>query len=281
MQQALDAAVHRADRYHERIQEQVLKEIIRIDTEGAVVGQLNGLAVYELGDFLFARPSRISARVRMGSGEVMDIEREVKLGGPIHSKGVLILSGYLGARYAGDHPLSLQASLVFEQSYGGVDGDSASSAELYALLSAISRKPLKQSLAVTGSVDQHGRVQAIGAVNEKIEGFFDLCQERGLNGEQGVLIPASNAQQLMLRKEVVEAVRDGQFHIFPVDHIDQGIELLTGIPAGEADEKGTFPEGTINALVQDRLRDFALLHARFGKAGEKELTEEQGQNDAE
>jgi predicted ATP-dependent protease len=193
----------------------------------------------------------------------VDIEREVELGGPIHSKGVLILSGFLGGRYAAEQPLSLSASLVFEQSYGGVEGDSASSAELYALLSAIAEVPIKQSLAVTGSVNQHGQVQAIGGVNEKIEGFFDLCRARGLTGEQGVLIPTSNVKHLVLRQDVVDAVSGGQFHIYPVKFIDQGIEILTGRPAGERDEEGNYPEASINDLVERRLGELAEKRSDF------------------
>ena len=253
VQQAIEARIYRSDRIRERTREGILRGTILIDTEGAKVGQVNGLSVVQMGDFAFGQPSRITARVRMGKGEVVDIEREVELGGPLHSKGVLILSGFLGGRYAADHPLSLSASLVFEQSYGGVDGDSASSAELYTLLSAISRVPIKQSLAVTGSVNQHGQVQPIGGVNEKIEGFFDVCKARGLTGEQGVLIPASNVKHLMLREDVVEAAAAGQFHVYAVESIDQGIEILTGTPAGEPDEEGNYPEGTINGLVQAEL----------------------------
>ena len=206
-----------------------------------------------LGVFAFGRPSRITTRVRLGKGEVVDIEREVALGGPLHSKGVLILSGFLGERFAPDRPLPLSASIVFEQSYGGVDGDSASSTELYALLSALSDVPIKQSLAVTGSVDQHGNVQAIGGVNEKIEGFFDICRMNGLTGDQGVLIPATNEKHLMLRQDVVDACAEGKFHVYSVEHIDQGIEILTGIPAGVRGDDGQFPEGSINRLVDDRL----------------------------
>jgi predicted ATP-dependent protease len=204
----------------------------------------------------------------MGSGGVVDIEREVELGGPLHSKGVMILTGFLTGRYAQDQPLSLSASLVFEQSYGGVDGDSASSAELYALLSAIADAPIKQSLAVTGSVNQKGEVQAIGGVNEKIEGFFDICRKRGLTGEQGVLIPASNVKHLMLRQDVVDAVADGQFAIYAVEYIDQGIELLTGLRAGEPDDEGNYPEGTINNLVQTRLKVMAEKRRTFAKPAE-------------
>jgi predicted ATP-dependent protease len=202
--------------------------------------------------------------VRLGRGEVVDIEREVELGGPIHSKGVLILAGFLGARFAADRPFSLAATLVFEQSYGGVEGDSASSAELYALLSALSGLPLRQSLAVTGSVNQLGRIQAIGGVNEKIEGFFDVCKGRGLSGEQGVLIPASNARHLMLREEVVEAVRQGRFQVWPVETVDQGIELLTGVAAGERGADGRWPEGSVNARVAARLEALSEAARAFG-----------------
>jgi predicted ATP-dependent protease len=196
----------------------------------------------------------------------VDIEREVELGGPIHSKGVLILSGFIAGRYAANKPLSLSASLVFEQSYGGVEGDSASCAELYALLSALADAPLSQSLAVTGSMNQHGAVQAIGGVNEKIEGFFDICRSRGLTGEQGVLIPASNVKNLMLRRDVVEAAAAGKFHIYPVDSVDQGIEILTGVPAGERGATGEFPAGTINFRVERRLSEFAERTRAFGAA---------------
>jgi lon-related putative ATP-dependent protease len=257
VQQAIDAKIYRLDRMRSRMQEMVVRETILIDTTGEAVGQINGLSVLAMGDLAFGKPSRITARVRLGKGEVIDIEREVELGGALHSKGVLILSSFLGSRYAPDFPLSLSASLVFEQSYGGVDGDSASSTELYALLSAISEVPLKQSLAVTGSVNQHGQVQAIGGVNEKIEGFFDLCNTRGLTGDQGVLIPQANTKHLMLRRDVVDAVAAGQFHIYPVATIDQGIELLTGQPAGEPDESGNYPQASINGRVQKRLKELA------------------------
>jgi predicted ATP-dependent protease len=250
---AIEARIQRSDQVRERYQENILRETIMISTDSAKVGQVNGLSVVGMSDFTFGFPSRITASVRRGKGEVIDIEREVELSGPIHSKGVLILSGYLGQRYAAEDTLSLSASLVFEQSYGGVEGDSASSAELYCLLSAIAEVPIKQSLAVTGSVNQHGQVQAIGGVNEKIEGFFDICQERGLTGEQGVLIPSANVKHLMLRQDVREAVARKEFFIYPVDEIDQGIELLTGIPAGKADENGKYPPETINGKVQARL----------------------------
>jgi len=265
VQGAIDAQIRRQDRMRERVHEQVLRETVLIDTAGMVVGQINGLSVISLGVVSFGQPSRISARVRLGSGGVVDIEREVELGGSLHSKGVLILANYLGAHFVPDQPLSLSASLVFEQSYGGVDGDSASSAELYALLSALSGLPLKQSLAVTGSVNQFGQVQAIGGVNEKIEGFFDICRARGLSGEHGVLIPAANVKHLMLRRDVVEAVSAGQFHIYAVAHIDEGIELLTGVPAGAADDAGHFPDETVNRRVADRLTELAAQRRLFAR----------------
>jgi lon-related putative ATP-dependent protease len=264
VQHAIDAQIRRLDRVRERIQEEIQRGTILIDTQGTAVGQVNGLSVLSMGQFAFGRPSRITARVRLGRGEVVDIEREVALGGPIHSKGVLILSAYLGARYAMDRPLSLTASLVFEQSYSGVEGDSASSAELYALLSALADLPIKQGLAVTGSVNQRGQVQAIGGVNEKIEGFFDTCRAQGLTGEQGVLIPASNVKHLMLRHDVVAAVAAGQFQVYAVETIDQGIELLTGVPAGEPDDTGEFPAGSVNQRVEARLIALAEKRLAFG-----------------
>ena len=257
VQQAIDAQIHRADRMRERVQEQIERGTVLLDTSGERVGQINGLSVISLGNFAFGRPSRITARVRLGGGKVVDIEREVEMGGPIHSKGVLILSSFLGTRYAADHPLSLHASLVFEQSYGGIDGDSASMAELCALLSALARVPIKQSLAMTGSVNQHGESQAIGGVNEKIEGFFDICRARGLTGEQGVIIPAANEPHLMLRQDVVQAVREKQFHIYAIETVDQAIELLTGMPAGKRSKKGQFKPGTVNQQVEARLLDLS------------------------
>ena len=257
VQKAIDAKIYRSDRLRERIQEEIRRGTLVIETEGARTGQINGLSVILLDHFSFGRPSRISCRVRMGRGEVIDIERAVALGGSLHSKGVMILSSYLSTRFARNHPLTLSASLVFEQSYGGIDGDSASSAELYAILSAISAIPIKQSFAVTGSVDQNGNVQAIGGVNEKIEGFFDVCAARGLTGDHGVLIPAANVKHLMLRCDVVEAAAEGRFHVFAVETVDQGIELLTGVPAGAVDESGEYPIGTVNRAVANGLVAFA------------------------
>jgi lon-related putative ATP-dependent protease len=264
VQRAIDAQIYRSDRVRERIQEEIQRGTILIDTHGAKVGQVNGLSVLMLGQFAFGRPSRITARVRLGRGEVVDIEREVALAGPIHSKGVLILSSYLGARYASDRPLSLSASLVFEQSYSGVEGDSASSAELYALLSALAELPIQQGLAVTGSVNQYGQVQAIGGVNEKIEGFFDICRAQGFTGAQGVLIPAANVKHLMLRQDIVDAVAAGRFQVYPVETVDQGIELLTGVSAGERGEAGEFPAGSVNQRVEARLRALSEKRQAFG-----------------
>jgi lon-related putative ATP-dependent protease len=266
VQHAIDAQEHRADRIRTLMQEEIQRGTIMIDTGDSKIGQINGLAVMQLGGFSFGKPSRISARVRLGRGRVVDIEREVEMGGPIHSKGVLILSHLLAARYALDYPLSLSASLVFEQSYGGVEGDSASSAEFYVLLSALAQAPIRQSLAVTGSVNQHGEVQAIGGVNEKIEGFFDICNQRGLTGEQGVLIPASNVKHLMLNHDVVAAVEAGKFAVYPVSNVDEGIELLTGVVAGERDASGVFPEGSINRRVEDRLIHFSTQLRRLSRA---------------
>lgn len=262
---AADAArIYRLARVRDHMQEEIERGTIAIDTDGTAVGQINGLSVMQLGGFAFGKPSRITARIRLGKGEVIDIEREVALGGPLHSKGVMILSSLLSARYAHDRPLSLSASLVFEQSYGGVDGDSASSTELYALLSAIAEVPIKQGLAVTGSVNQYGEVQAIGGVNEKIEGFFDLCAARGLTGAQGVLIPATNVKHLMLDERVLEAVRAGQFQVYPIETIDQGITLLTGMAAGERGADGVFPDGTLNQRVESRLVALADKRRAFG-----------------
>jgi predicted ATP-dependent protease len=277
VQKAIDSQIYRADRVRERVYEEIQRNTIIIDTSGAATGQINGLSVLQAGNFAFGQPSRITARVRLGEGEVVNIEREVELSGPTHSKGVLILAGFLGGRYAAERPLSLTASLVFEQSYGGVDGDSASSAELYALLSAISDVPVSQSLAVTGSVNQYGHVQAIGGANEKIEGFFDICQGRGLTGEQGVLIPASNVRHLMLRSDVVQAVANGQFHVYPVQTVDEGIELLTGVPAGERDAEGKYPAGSINGRVQARLDYLAQKRLEFSaaKEGDRSHTEKE------
>jgi lon-related putative ATP-dependent protease len=271
VQHAIDTGIYRADRVRERIHEEIAKGTILIDVRGAKVGQINGLSVSGMGSLSFGQPNRITARTRLGRGQVVDIEREVALGGPLHSKGVLILSGFLSANFCPEEPLSLAASLVFEQSYGGVDGDSASSAELYALLSALSGVPIRQSLAVTGSVNQNGEVQPIGGANEKIEGYFDVCRlmPGGLTGEQGVMIPRTNVRHLMLRHDVVEAVRQGQFHVYAVSTIADGIEVLTGVAAGERDAAGAFAEGTVYRRVEDKLRLFAA-RARAQGEGDKE-----------
>jgi lon-related putative ATP-dependent protease len=264
---ALTARIRRAARLRDRAQEAILEKVALIDTEGARVGQINGLSVIELGGFSFGRPTRITCQVRPGTGKVVDIEREVELGGPLHSKGVLILSGYLAGRYALDTPMSLFASLVFEQSYGGVEGDSASSAELFTLLSALADVPLRQDLAVTGSVNQHGEMQAIGGVNEKIEGFFDICKARGLTGKQGVLIPQANIQHLMLRQDVIDACKAGRFAVYPVSTIDEGIALLTGRAAGARSDDGNYSADSVNRRIEDRLRAFANIRRRFGYQG--------------
>ncbi len=276
VQRAVDAQIYRADRQRELVQEHIARGTLLIDTEGKCVGQVNGLAVSPFANFMFGRPTRITARTRLGKGEVVDIEREVALGGPVHSKGVLILAGYVAGRYAGDQPLSLSASLVLEQSYSDIAGDSASSAELYALLSSIADLPLRQDLAVTGSVNQHGQIQAIGAVNEKIEGFFDTCYNRGLKGTEGVLIPASNVEHLMLRSDVLAAVSEGRFHVYAVETVDQGMELLTGMPAGERDEEGNYPADSVNGRVEERLRELARRRRAFIPTGSgSEMTEAQ------
>ncbi len=263
VQQAIDAQIRRKSRIRDRMHEHIERDTILIDTDGEQVGQVNGLSVLQLDDFAFGKPNRITARTRIGSGEVVDIEREVELGGPIHSKGVMILAGYLGARYAEDFPLSLSASLVFEQSYGGIEGDSASLAETCALISALADAPLRQDLSITGSINQHGRVQVIGGVNHKIEGFFETCQRRGLTGEQGVVIPRTNLENLMLRREVVEAVDDGKFQVYAVDHVDEALEVLTGLEAGRRDDRGEFPEGTLNHRVRQRLEHLAEKSRKF------------------
>ncbi len=268
VKQALDARTYRANRIEEYLQEQILERSLFIATEGGVVGQVNGLSVMDTGEYAFGQPGRITARTYMGEDGVIHIERETEMAGPLHNKGVLTLTGYLGGTYAQHQPLSLTASLTFEQSYGGIDGDSASSTELYALLSSLSGLPIKQGIAVTGSVNQWGEVQPIGGANEKIEGFFRVCEARGLTGEQGVMIPDSNVLHLTLHDDVVEAVEAGKFHIWPVKTIDEGIETLTDTPAGERDAHGDFPEGTVHNLVQARLLELAEDLKRFGEEEE-------------
>ncbi|MFZ1400610.1 MAG: AAA family ATPase [Candidatus Promineifilaceae bacterium] len=265
VQQALTERTERANRMEEEMFEQFLDGTIFLVTEGAVVGQVNGLSVLDTGDYSFGLPGRITARTFMGDDGIIHIERETEMSGPIHEKGVLTLNGYLGGTYAQHQPLSLTASLTFEQNYGGIDGDSASSTELYALLSSLSEIPIKQSLAVTGSVNQRGEIQPIGGVNEKIEGFFRLCESRGLTGDQGVLIPASNVENLMLHERVVTAVSQNKFHIWPVTTLDEGIELLMGLPAGERQKDGSYPQGTVHHAVQARLLELAEELNNFGE----------------
>ncbi|MFK5913519.1 MAG: ATP-binding protein [Woeseiaceae bacterium] len=259
VQLAIDKQIYRADRSRERIYDEIKKGIVLIDVSGEKIASVNGLFVIETGRLEFAQPARITANIRIGDGDIIDIEREVDLGGSLHSKGVLILSSYLGSRYAINKPLSLSASLVFEQSYGPVDGDSASVGELCTLLSAISNVAVKQSLAITGSVDQHGNVQVIGGINEKIEGFYDICKQKGLTNEQGVIIPAVNIPHLILRDDVVDAIENSQFFIYPINTVDDAIELLTGLPAGERNKEGEFPADSINYKVEQRLLELAEL----------------------
>jgi len=270
VQRAVDKKTYRSNMIEDKIQELIEDGTILMDTEGSVVGQANGLSIIFLGDYFFGKPSKITARVSMGKGEVVDIEREVEMSGPVHSKGVMILDGYLRGNYALDKPLSVSISLGFEQLYEEVEGDSASSAELYAVLSALSDIPIKQNLAVTGSVNQLGKIQAIGGVNKKIEGFFDICKLRGLSSDQGVIIPRSNVKHLMLRDDVVEAVKKGKFHVYAVETIEEGIELLAGVPAGERRPDGSYPEGTVNCAVDKRLREFAEKLEKFQGKGRRE-----------
>jgi lon-related putative ATP-dependent protease len=278
VQKAIEERVYRSNQIEERVREQIEDGTIMVDTDGEVVGQVNGLSILSLGDYTFGKPSRITARTFLGQKGVINIEREAKLSGNIHDKGVLILSGYLGGKYAQEVPLSLSASICFEQSYSGVEGDSASSTELYALLSSLSGLPIKQGIAVTGSVNQQGEVQAIGGATQKIEGFFDVCKAQGMTGEQGVIIPEQNVKNLMLREDVVEAVREGRFHIYPVHSIDEGITVLTGVEAGERQEDGTYPEGTVNYAAQNRLRELATRLKDFGKKEEEEKGGEESED---
>ncbi len=265
IEQAIQAQIYRSDRIKQAMLEQIDKGTILMDVTGKRVGQINGLVVYNFSRTCFGKPARITTQVRIGKGEFVNIEREVEMSGPIHTKGVLILSSLLANRFAKDSPLSLSASIVFEQSYGGVDGDSASSTEYYCLLSAISNIPIKQSIAVTGSVNQFGEIQPIGGVNEKIEGFFDVCAHRGLTGDQGVIIPRTNVKDLMLREDIQEAVDEGRFHVYAIDTVDDGIEILTGIKAGKADKHGRYKKGTVNYAVQQGLEYFYKRYVKFAK----------------
>ncbi len=263
IEKAIGEKIYRSNLIQEKIQDFITKGIFLIETEGSRVGQVNGLSVISLGDIEFGRPSRVTASIGVGRGGVMDIEREAAMGGPIHTKGVLILSGYLAGKFSGDKPLSLSARLVFEQSYEGVDGDSASSTELYAIMSALSGLPINQSIAVTGSVNQNGEVQAIGGVNEKIEGYFEVCKAKGLTGKQGVMIPFTNVRNLMLKEEIIEAANAGKFSIYPVKSIDEGIEVLTGVKAGKTGPDGTYEINTVNYLVDKRLKEMAEILRNF------------------
>ena len=274
VQRAIDESIYRDNLFEERLQEMVSEDILMIDVHGATSGQINALSVLSIGDYSFGRPARVTAAVYPGQGGVIDIERQAKLGGPIHTKGILILSGFLGWRYADEGPLSLSASLTFEQSYSEIEGDSASAAELLALLSAISEIPLRQDRAITGSVNQRGQIQAIGGVNEKIEGFFAVCKAKGLSCEQGVLVPAANQRHLMLNAEVVDAVAAGQFHIWPVSTIEQCLTLLTGCEPGEKDEVGQYPQGSFHQAVVARLQGFARQVASRRKDGKPENEQE-------
>jgi len=275
VEKAINEKIYRVNMIESHIKELMLEDTIIVDTEGTKVGQANGLAVIDMGDYSFGKPSRITARTFTGRAGIVNIERETKMSGKIHEKAIMIISSYLGSKYAVKKPISLSASITFEQLYEMIEGDSATCAELYALLSSISGVPLKQSIAVTGSMDQNGDVQPIGGVNEKIEGFFDLCKLRGLNGEHGVIIPKRNVKHLNLKKEVIEAVKDGKFTIYAIDKMEEGLEILTGMKAGELDEQGQYPEGTINYLVAKRLTEITeSLEKKKEKETEKEENDE-------
>jgi lon-related putative ATP-dependent protease len=263
VQQAIEQKVHRLDRIREKMYENIHRGTVFIDIENRTIGQINALSVLQLGEFSFGQPTRITATTRLGSGKVVDIEKETELGGPIHSKGVLILSSFIASRYARTTPFSMSASLVFEQSYGQVEGDSASLAELCVILSSLAEVPLRQNLAITGSINQLGQVQPIGGVNEKVEGFFDICKEQGLTGNQGVVIPTSNIRFLMLRWDVVHAAKAGQFHIYAVETVDQALHLLTDIEPGVSNEKGEYPENSFNAKVDVQLKSFNKIKQAY------------------
>jgi predicted ATP-dependent protease len=260
---AIEQKIYRNSKYEEKLNEMFKDGTLLIDVDGEKIGQINGLVVMGTGEYSFGKPSRITVSTYKGKSGIINIEREVKKSGSIHDKGVLILSGFLGSRYAKEELMSLTVSISFEQNYSMIDGDSASSTELYAILSSIAEVPIKQSIAVTGSVNQMGEIQPIGGVNEKIEGFYDVCKLKGLTGEQGVIIPVQNVKNLMLKREVIDAVEKGQFHIYAISHVDQGIEILTGIPVGEKGENGEYPEGTLNYLIVKKLKE-------LNEKGEKE-----------
>ena len=265
VKKAIEEKNQRSNKYDKKLLEMLEEGTIMIDTQGEVVGQINGLSILDMGDYVFGKPSRITATTYMGERGIVNIEREIEMSGTSHTKGVLILSGYIGQKYAQEIPLSLSASLCFEQLYSGIDGDSASSAELYAILSSLADAPIKQGIAVTGSVNQRGEIQPIGGATNKIEGFFELCKLRGLDGKQGVIIPHQNIKNLMLGDEVIEAVKKHQFHIYAVKTIDEGIQILTGLKSGEKDQNGKYPKATINYKVYEKLKKFALRSVSFGK----------------
>jgi lon-related putative ATP-dependent protease len=269
VEKAIEEKIFRNSKIEEKLQEYIINDTIMVDTSGAVEGQINGLAVLGLGDHAFGKPSRVTARTFMGDSGVVNIEREVKMSGRIHNKALMILSSFLGDRFTQNFPLTLSASVCFEQLYDEVEGDSATCTETYALLSSLSGVPIKQSMAVTGSMNQRGEVQPIGGVNEKIEGFFDVCRDRGLDGSHGVIIPRRNVRNLMLKREVIDAVKKGKFSIYPIDSLDDGMEILTGMKAGEKGPDGSFPEGTINRRVADRLRALATGYKAFGRPAGK------------
>jgi predicted ATP-dependent protease len=270
VRRAIEESIYRSNRVETELHELFNDNVMMVSTDGQVAGQVNGLSVFDLGDFSFGQPSRITAQTYMGEAGVVNIEREVNLAGPIHNKGLLTLVGYLGATYAQKQPLSLSASLAFEQNYGGIEGDSASSTELYALLSSLSGLPIHQGRAVTGSVNQKGEIQPIGGATEKIEGFFKLCKARGLTGDQGVLIPAANVRHLMLSEDVLEAVKAGEFNVWAVSTLDEGIELLMGLPAGEQKDDGSYHDNTVHGKVQKRLLSLAVDFKNFGQSDDEE-----------
>jgi predicted ATP-dependent protease len=259
VKKAIEQKIYRSNRIEEKMQELIDTGVVLISTEEKVIGQVNGLSVMDFGDYSFGKPSRITAVTYAGEKGIVNIEREVEMSGSIHDKGVLILTGYLGDRFAQEFPLTISGSICFEQLYDGVEGDSASSTELYALLSSLAELPIKQYIAVTGSVNQKGEIQPIGGVNEKIEGFFQTCKARGFKGNEGVMIPWQNVVNLMLNDEVIEAVREGKFHIYPVRSIEEGIEILTDVPAGSRDENGNYPENTVFNRVQKKIEKFARI----------------------
>ena len=269
MQQAIKERFERVSLIEDKIQEMIEEGTIMIDTKGSKVGQVNGLSVYAMGEFSFGKPTRITSSTSVGKSGVINIEREADMSGRTHNKGVLILGGYLRGKYAQNKPFSLSASLAFEQSYGGVDGDSASSTEVYAILSSLSKLPLRQDIAVTGSLNQKGEIQPIGGVNEKIEGFYDVCKAKGLTGAQGVIIPHQNVQNLMLKQEVVDSVSKGKFHIYSIKTINEGIEILTGIKAGKKQKSGAFPKDTLNYLVDQELQRLAKSWKTFSAPAKK------------